>query len=176
MTVRHRLLTPAMRLAFAALVAAGLLAAPSLAQALFEHTAEPVALVIQFTHDVGVVVGGRGRPSTRPPGLSLPGGAGPRVVTMTLAAAASEAEFRMITFTAEIVGGADNNPDLYCVASTWNFGDGPSMTVSPSCAPWDPDVVITRRFETSHMYAAPGRYEASFAYGPLEARAAVEVR
>lgn len=168
MTVRHRLLRPAMWLAFAALVAAVLLADSTHAQALFEDRVEPVALVIRLNHDVGVVEGGRGRSETRPPGR--------QVVTMTLAAAVSEAELRMITFTAEIAGGTDNNPDLYCVASTWDFGDGPSMTVSPSCAPWNPDIVITRRFETSHKYASPGRYEASFAYGPLRARAAIEVR
>lgn len=96
-------------------------------------------------------------------------------IAMTLTAAATGVESRMFTFAAEIVGGPDNNPDLYCVASTWGLGDGPPLTVTPSCTPWTPDVAIPRRFEVSHTYADPGSYEATFAYGPLTASVVVEV-
>ena len=95
---------------------------------------------------------------------------------LTLTVAADRVESQRMMFTAEIVGGPDNNPDLYCVESTWSFGDGPPLTVSPSCMPWSSNVTIPRRFEVVHTYATSGTYEAVFVYGPLIARAAVEVR
>ncbi len=94
---------------------------------------------------------------------------------LALAAEVVEGQTRSYHFVAQIVGGPDNNRDLYCVSSTWSFGDGPGLTVTPSCAPWTPEVVIRRRFETSHEYAAQGSYDASFAYGPLMAHRVVDV-
>src|SRR5262245_15946254 len=46
---------------------------------------------------------------------------------------------RTYVFAAEVVGGSDNDQSLYCAAITWGFGDGPPLTVSPSCSPWTPD-------------------------------------
>ena len=95
--------------------------------------------------------------------------------SLTLAANRAADNSRTYNFLAEIVGGADNDRDLDCVATTWGFGDGPALTVTPSCAPWTPDTKIQRRFETSHAYQEPGSYVATFVYGSLIARRTVEV-
>ena len=95
---------------------------------------------------------------------------------LTLAADLAAASSRTYNFLAEIVGGADNDRSLYCVATTWGFGDGPALTVTPSCAPWTPDTKIQRRFRTSHAYQEPGSYVVTFSYGSLTAQRTVEVR
>jgi hypothetical protein len=95
---------------------------------------------------------------------------------LTLSADLVDGPRRAYRFVAMIAGGPDNNPDLYCVATTWGFGDAPSMTVTPSCAPWTPEVSIQRRLEMSHIYEAPGRYDVTVAYGPLTAQTTLQVR
>ena len=103
------------------------------------------------------------------------GGAVQPPATLTLAAAQAADSPRLYNFHAEIVGGADNDSELYCVATTWDFGDGPSLTFAPSCVPWTPDIKIQRRFDTSHTYAGSGRYAVTLVYGHLTAKATVDV-
>jgi hypothetical protein len=97
------------------------------------------------------------------------------VVRVTLTSNPVDGQSREYRFVAEITGGPDNNPDLYCVEMTWGFGDGPAATVTPSCAPWTPDVRIPRRFERSHTYEQGGSYNVTFTYGPLSAQLAIDV-
>ncbi len=99
----------------------------------------------------------------------------PGTVDMIMQVQDVDGESRTFRFIAEIRGGPDNNPDLYCVATTWRFGDGPPLASSPGCAPWTPEVRIRRRFETVHAYEAPGSYETSLSYGPLASRPIVVV-
>jgi hypothetical protein len=82
---------------------------------------------------------------------------------------------RTYRFVAEIVGGPDDDQALYCVTTTWDFGDGPALGVTPSCAPWTPGTRIQRRFETSHAYERSQRYTVEFSHGPLAARRVVDV-
>jgi hypothetical protein len=97
-------------------------------------------------------------------------------VRLILVATPAAGESRTFQFVGEITGGADNNPDLYCQATTWAFGDGPGLTVTPSCAPWSADVKIRRRFENTHTYEQRGTYTATFTYGALTAQVSVEAR
>ena len=119
------------------------------------------------------------------PGLNEAASVGPNIssenggraaASITLTAAAASADSRAISFVAEIVGGADDDQTLYCVATTWDFGDGPAMTMTPSCMPWTAGMKIQRRFETSHTYEKPGRYTAAFSYGSLSTQRAIDVR
>jgi hypothetical protein len=96
-------------------------------------------------------------------------------IRLTLIANPDSTQVRAFVFVAEITGGADNEPSLYCQATTWDFGDGPGLTVTPSCVPYSPETRITRRFETKHTYAKAGTYEATLVYGPLRAQRSVEV-
>jgi hypothetical protein len=118
-------------------------------------------------------------------GLNEAAGVGPNIqnepggrsaASVTLTAAAASADSRTYSFVAEIVGGADDDQKLYCMATTWDFGDGPAMTVTPSCAPWAAGMKIQRRFETTHTYANAGRYKAVFSYGSLSTERAIDVR
>lgn len=97
-------------------------------------------------------------------------------VRLVLVATPAAGEPRTFRFVGEITGGADNNPDLYCQATTWAFGDGPGLTMTPSCTPWSADVKIRRRFENTHTYEQRGTYTAMFTYGALTARVSVEAR
>lgn len=93
---------------------------------------------------------------------------------MVLRAESVEGSVRSLRFTADIVGGPDNNQDLYCTSTLWDFGDGLSLIATPSCIAWTPEVKIPRDFEQTHAYA-PGTYEVTFSRGTLEARLVVEV-
>ena len=96
-------------------------------------------------------------------------------VRLTVTANQLGGEPRTFEFVAEIAGGADNEPSLYCQATTWEFGDGPGLTVTPSCAPYSPETRITRRFAMKHSYSEPGTYDVTFVYGPLRAQRTVQV-
>ena len=99
----------------------------------------------------------------------------PTTARLTLAVDRTDST-RSYRFLAEIVGGPDDDQSLYCVPMTWDFGDGPALSVSPSCAPWAPGTKIQRRFEISHVYESSGRYGVSFTYGPLTAKQIVDVQ
>jgi hypothetical protein len=82
-----------------------------------------------------------------------------------------------VSLVAEIVGGPDNSRDLFCVGSSWEFGDGLGQAAMPGCVPWSPDVKIVRHHKANHTYDRPGAYKVVFEYGPLNSRPiAVEVR
>jgi hypothetical protein len=101
---------------------------------------------------------------------------GQSAASIILTAVAAPADSRTFSFVAEIVGGADDDQKLYCMATTWNFGDGPAMTVTPSCAPWTAGMKIERRFEASHTYEKPGRYVTAFSYASLSTERVIDVR
>ena len=82
-----------------------------------------------------------------------------------------------VRLVAEIRGGPDNNPDLYCQGWEWDFGDGMVAAVMPGCLPWTADANISRRFTETYTYDSPGTYEIRFSTGPLDpVTAVVEVR
>jgi hypothetical protein len=73
-----------------------------------------------------------------------------------------------VSFTAEIGGGLDGSPELYCRPQTWDFGEGRILTIFGYCLPWRPGMKIDRHFQRTHTYDEPGVYQASFSYGSLE--------
>jgi hypothetical protein len=82
-----------------------------------------------------------------------------------------------VSFTAELVGGPDNNELYYCGRQEFGFGDGMKMDTMPSCLPYSPDVVIQRLFTTSYTYKEAGTYTASFSLPGLRSNdVAVVVR
>ena len=82
-----------------------------------------------------------------------------------------------VRFVGEVVGGPDNNPELYCAGTGWQFGQGEqSFFTTAMCIPWWPEVEIQRRFETPHTYLRPGSYEVTCTIGPLQASMMLEVR
>ena len=104
------------------------------------------------------------------------GGAIQPPATLTPAAAQVAGSPRLYNFRAEIVGGADNDSELYCLAIAWDFGDGQNLILSPSCVPWTQDTKIQRRFDTTHTFQTPGRYAVTFGYGRLTAKTTVDVQ
>jgi hypothetical protein len=95
---------------------------------------------------------------------------------MTLSAEASASSSRTYTFRADIVGGRDDDGSLYCQALTWAFGDGPPMTLTPSCVEWTAASKIQRQFTATHEYGKPGTYRVEFTYARLTASRTVVVR
>jgi Ca-activated chloride channel family protein len=73
-----------------------------------------------------------------------------------------------VTFTGELVGGPDDNPDYYCVESVFDFGDGIGRSATPDCTEWQPGVDIQRQFTASFVYDQPGEYQATFRVGQAE--------
>ena len=67
-----------------------------------------------------------------------------------------------VHFTAELVGGLDNNRLYYCVEQEFDFGDGITMETLPSCLPYTSDAVIQRRFTASYFYKEVSTYTVSF--------------
>jgi hypothetical protein len=72
-----------------------------------------------------------------------------------------------VTIIADIVGGPDNNKDLYCHGIEWQFGDGMGVAMMPGCIMWTSESKIQRHFEETYTYNSPGTYEVIFTYGPL---------
>jgi len=112
-------------------------------------------------------------PPVTPPGTPTPVGRDPQLGLVAELAAPGTRAYR---FTAQITGEASDPSSLYCQATTWGFGDGPPMTVTPTCAPWVPGTTVPTRLETTHTYAAPGVYEITLEYGPLNAKTTVAVK
>src|SRR5262245_58497080 len=108
-------------------------------------------------------------------GLTTPEQSVQSEIRLVLSANQVSGQSRALEFVAEITGGADNEPSLYCQATTWDFGDGPPLTMTPSCAPYSPDVRITRRLVMKHTYSASGTYNVTLTYGPLRAQTTVQV-
>ena len=96
-------------------------------------------------------------------------------VRLTLVVSTVAGQPRTFQFVAEAIGGADNNPELYCVGNTWDFGDGPPLSVSPSCTPWTSESKIQRRYENTHAYEKAGLYEVRFTVGAFSAHTTLTV-
>ncbi|MEX2599484.1 MAG: hypothetical protein WD533_07500, partial [Dehalococcoidia bacterium] len=58
----------------------------------------------------------------------------------------------LVRLVAEVVGGPDNNRELYCSDIRWDFGDGTVRRAVPGCPVWSPHVEIGRRSERVHRY------------------------
>ncbi|MEW5959160.1 MAG: VIT domain-containing protein, partial [Chloroflexota bacterium] len=88
--------------------------------------------------------------------------------TLTASVAQGEAPLA-VTFTGQLVGGPDDNPDYYCVDSAFDFGDGISRSAAPpNCADWQPGIDIQRQFTASYIYEEPGDYQVTFRLGQAQ--------
>lgn len=74
-----------------------------------------------------------------------------------------------VSFNAEITGGLDTSPELYCQNQSWDFGGGQLVGVFGLCSAWRPGKKIDRQFGHHYTYEKPGDYLVSVSYGPLEA-------
>ena len=88
---------------------------------------------------------------------------------LTISAEQAPGQPLTVNLVAEIIGGPDNNPDLYCKCLQWDFGDGQGGGICQACAPQSPDWTVPRRFGQTHTYEVAGTYEINFNYGPLTA-------
>ena len=58
-----------------------------------------------------------------------------------------------IVVIGELIGGANDNQDFYCIAVEWEWDDGTKSEESASCEPYQPGKSeITRHFTTDHTY------------------------
>ena len=89
-------------------------------------------------------------------------------VELSLSAELVDGSPLTVRLAAEIRGGPDNNPDLYCQGWEWDFGDGTGAAVMPGCLPWTADAKISRRFTETYTYDSPGTYEITFSTGPVD--------
>ena len=81
-----------------------------------------------------------------------------------------------VKLRAEIVGGLDNNSNLYCQSFRWWLGNGIEMSYDGLCAhAWNADVINDREYEQVVTYDAPGTYEASFEFGPISGTTTVTI-
>ena len=99
----------------------------------------------------------------------------PAVPTATVRAEQVPNEPWTVRLFAEIVGGPDNNKELYCVGTTWQFGDGNGFAMTPGCIPWTSESKFQRTFEEKYSYGGPGTYELSFSHGALTASTTIEI-
>lgn len=65
-----------------------------------------------------------------------------------------------VRVTAELRGGSDESPELYCPSVEWEWGDGTRSEAQMDCEPFEPGKSeIRRRFAASHQYNQAGRFE-----------------
>jgi hypothetical protein len=65
-----------------------------------------------------------------------------------------------IVVSAELRGGSDTDPELYCPDIEWEWGDGTRSQASQNCPPFVPgESHVTRRWTVSHTYTTAGRYQ-----------------
>ncbi|MDP6715876.1 MAG: hypothetical protein QF368_14820, partial [SAR202 cluster bacterium] len=79
-----------------------------------------------------------------------------------------------VLLIADIVGGADDDQDLYCQGVTWDFGDGNQIAMMPGCIMFTKGSSFNRHWEETYTYEKPGAYPVSFTYGPM-ATASIQV-
>ncbi|MCB0176757.1 MAG: hypothetical protein KDI62_00880, partial [Anaerolineae bacterium] len=106
-------------------------------------------------------------PSSEPTGAvtsTKPADAGDIYTTITADVVEGTAPL-VVNFEGELVGGADDNQDFYCVESTFNFGDGNSQSQSPRCMAWESGVEIMRSFTANYVFEEPGEYQVTFQLG-----------
>mgnify|MGYP005840797043 CR=1 FL=1 len=77
----------------------------------------------------------------------------------------------IVSFSGELVGGADNDPDYYCQEGAWDFGDGTGENIQPECPkPVEGEQIqIVRSFSITHIYDRPGVYQVHFRLGSIRA-------
>jgi hypothetical protein len=64
-----------------------------------------------------------------------------------------------ISVTAELKGGLDDNPDLYCPSVEWDWGDGTRSESNADCEPFEAGKsTVQRRFTQTHTYDISGNY------------------
>jgi hypothetical protein len=64
-----------------------------------------------------------------------------------------------VVVTAELKGGADDSPELYCPALEWDWGDGTRSESNVDCEPFEAGKsTIQRRFTASHTFNIAGSY------------------
>ncbi len=60
---------------------------------------------------------------------------------------------------AELKGGPNDNPELYCAAVEWDWGDLTQSESATDCEPFEQGKSeIVRRFSSEHVYRMQGRY------------------
>ncbi len=77
-------------------------------------------------------------------------------------------------FYAEIIGGPDDDPELYCVGDGWDLGNIVTEHPEP-CATRTVEPTITRLFKQSNSYVEKGTYVVTFTTGPLHGTTTVTV-
>jgi hypothetical protein len=79
-------------------------------------------------------------------------------VTIRVAPAISFSPARVV-ITAELRGGAPDDPDLYCPEIEWDWGDGTKSESSENCEPYDEGKsTVKRRWTITHTYQTQGMY------------------
>jgi hypothetical protein len=64
-----------------------------------------------------------------------------------------------VHITAELRGGADDYPDLYCPTVEWEWGDGTKSENTEDCNPYEAGKSqIRRRLGVDHVYRDPGGF------------------
>jgi Ca-activated chloride channel homolog len=96
-----------------------------------------------------------------------PSGSGPLHTTLSADVARGVAPLT-VNFSGRLVGGTDNNPDYYCVESTFEFGNGDAQSQIPDCVEWTEEANIRREYLASYVYQTPGMYQARFSLGGTE--------
>lgn len=103
----------------------------------------------------------------QPQPASLPDN--PAEATVSLTADVTEGAAPLeVNFVAQVVGGADNNPDFYCQPVTFDFGNGLSRSSTPKCAAWSSDAEIQRDYSANSVFDAPGEYRVIVKIGQAE--------
>jgi hypothetical protein len=68
-----------------------------------------------------------------------------------------------VVVTADITGGANDNPEFYCPAIEWEWGDDTRSTNAEDCDPYVAGKTeIKRRFVADHTYQSSGEYRVQF--------------
>jgi hypothetical protein len=64
-----------------------------------------------------------------------------------------------VVVTAELKGGALDDPLLYCPQMEWDWGDGTKSEATENCEPYEEGKsTVKRRWTTSHTYDMAGQY------------------
>ena len=63
----------------------------------------------------------------------------------------------LVTVTAELRGG-DELEDFYCPEIEWDWDDGGLSSREHDCPPFEPGVLLERRFTAEHFYRSAGDY------------------
>jgi len=68
-----------------------------------------------------------------------------------------------VVVTADITGGANDNPEFYCPSIEWEWGDDTRSTNTEDCEPYVAGKTeIKRTFVADHTYQSSGEYRVQF--------------